>query len=42
MASHSKFPQAPNCNSLLILNKPTLAGEISGSLFALSQHFGGS
>ena len=37
------FPQlqAPNCNSLLILNKPTLAGEISGSLFILGQHFGG-
>ena len=30
--------QTPNCNSLLIPNKPILAGEISGSLFVSGQH----
>ena len=37
----------PSCNSLLILNKPIFAGELSGSLFILGQwvvcemHLGG-
>lgn len=30
--------QKPNCNSLLILNKPVFAGEIPDSLFVLGQH----
>lgn len=30
--------QTPNHNSLLILNKPSYAGEISGSLFISDQH----
>ena len=32
--------QTPNCNSLPIPNKPIFAGEITGSLFVLGQHFG--
>lgn len=31
----------PNCNSLTILNRCIIAGEISGILFILGQHFGG-
>ena len=29
---------APNCNSLLIRNKPIFAGETTGSLFVLGEH----
>ena len=35
----SPWLQTLNCNSLLISDKPILAGEISGSLFVLGQHF---
>lgn len=33
--------QTLNCNSLTILNRCIIAGEISGILFILGQHFGG-
>ena len=42
LAHGSSWLQSPNCNSLLILNKPIFVGEIAGSLFVLCQHFGGS
>ena len=40
LACSSPWLQTPNCNSLLFLNKLIIAGEISGSLFILGQHFG--
>ena len=33
--------QIPNCNPLLIPNKPIFAEEISGRILVLGQHFGG-
>ena len=41
LACGSPWLQTLNCNSLLISNKPIFAGEISGHLFDLGQHFGG-